>query len=208
MTIQFNVGGKHFEISRAVLAKHPDSVLVRLMKDPSLKQPIFIDRNGDVFSLVLDYLRYGEVVLPINVPMETFLREVDHYGIAYQKGTVTKDSIEDLPTKVAEHQQQIDCLRAQTELLDLTNKMEYLANHCFRLYVQDYKTGLTILPIFVIIDKDSSEHEQVLAAAKMLRDEKALTVLQNAMLKYRLKIQQPKAEDIQKDRVLLRLWTL
>lgn len=69
MTVKFNVGGKHFEISHAVLSKYPDSVLVRLMNDLSLKHPIFIDRNGDVFSLVLDYLRYSEVLLPINVPM-------------------------------------------------------------------------------------------------------------------------------------------
>ena len=220
MTIQFNVGGKHFEISIDTLNKNPESTLVQLMQDTSLKQPIFIDRNGDVFSLVLDYIRYGDVCLPINVPQETFLRELDYYKIIYQDGTVTRDTLgghcsssyddvnASLPHKIAEHQEQIDCIRAQTELLDLTNKMEYLANHCFRIYVQDYKTGLTILPIFVILDVDSSEHEKVFAAAKMLHDDQALTVLQNAMLKYRLELEKPKAEDLQKDRVLLRLWTL
>ena len=51
MTVQFNVGGKHFEISRAVVSKYPNSKLERLMLDESLKQPIFIDRNGDVFAV-------------------------------------------------------------------------------------------------------------------------------------------------------------
>ena len=210
MTIKFNVGGKHFEISKDALNKNPDSTLVQLMKDSSLKQPIFIDRNGDVFSLVLDYIRYSNVCLPISVPKETFLRELDHYKIIYQDGTVTHDTLggqcssayddnvenASLPHKIAEHQEQIDCIRAQTELLDLTNKMEYLANHCFQIYVQDYKTGLTILPIFVILDVDSSDHEEVFAAAKMLRDDQALTVLQNAMLKYQLELERSRRRKI------------
>lgn len=141
MTVQFNVGGKHFEISRACVSKHPDSILGRLMSDDSQSQPIFIDRNGDVFALVLDYMRYGSVVLPVTVPEETFLRDLDHYGIVYTEGSVRRDSFEEMPSVIAEHQVQIDTLRARTESLDLSNKMEQLASFCFRLYVQDYKKG-------------------------------------------------------------------
>ncbi|KAL7530005.1 hypothetical protein ACHAXR_003267 [Thalassiosira sp. AJA248-18] len=200
MTVQFNVGGKHFEISRAVLSKHPDSVLARLMSDTSLTQPIFIDRNGDVFSIVLDYLRYGNVVLPLTVPKETFLREIDYYGIDYQEGTVARDALEG--------PQQINSLRAQNESLDLTNKMEYLANHCFRLYEQDYKAGFRILPIFVLLEKDYLENDVVFSAAEMLHDPHNFELLQNCLSKYRLKLQKPKAEDFQRGRVLLRLWHL
>ena len=81
-------------------------------------------------------MRYGNVVLPVTVPKETFLRELDHYGIVYVEGTVRRDSFEELPSRVAEHQEQINSLRAQTESLDMTNKMEQLASYCFRLYVQ------------------------------------------------------------------------
>ena len=208
MTVQFNVGGKHFEISRAVVGKHPDSVLAHLMSDESLKQPIFIDRNGDVFGVILDYMRYGNVVLPVTIPKETFLREMDHYGIIYREGTVRRDSFEELPSRVAEHQAQINSLRTQTESLDLVNKMEYLANFCFRLYVQDYKKGLTIFPIFVLLEEDCPGHAEVFSTAKLLTDPHKFEVLQNCMMKYRLKIQKPKKEDLQSDRCILRMWTL
>eukprot|EP00571_Detonula_confervacea_P006181 CAMPEP_0172317134 /NCGR_PEP_ID=MMETSP1058-20130122/30620_1 /TAXON_ID=83371 /ORGANISM="Detonula confervacea, Strain CCMP 353" /LENGTH=207 /DNA_ID=CAMNT_0013031615 /DNA_START=29 /DNA_END=652 /DNA_ORIENTATION=+ len=207
MSVQFNVGGKHFERSRTVVNKHPGTVLGRLMSDASLRQPIFIDRNGDVFSLVLDYMRYGNVVLPVTVPKETFLREMDHYGIVYEEGTARRDFFEELPLKVAEHQEPINSLRARAQSLDLLNKMEYLANYCFRQYVQGYKKGLTIFPIFVLFDASYSEHSEVFATAKMLDDPQKFEVLQNCLMKYRLEIQKPKKEDLRVDRVLLRMWT-
>ena len=207
MTVQFNVGGKHFQISRAVVNNHPDSELSRLMADPSQTEPIFIDRNGDVFALVLDYMRHGQVVLPITCPMDTFQRDLEHYGIPYKEGTVRRDSYHaagEMTATMAHHQEQLDCLRARTKSLDLTNKMEALASFCFRRYVQDYKKGLSILPIFILLD----EGDECFAAAQMLNDPQMLEVLQNCLLKYRLKLQAPKAEDSQDDRLLLRVWTL
>ena len=61
-TIKFNVGGKHFEVSRDLMEKHSETMLGRLVseawqQDP--EEPVFIDRNGDTFAYVLDYLRYG-----------------------------------------------------------------------------------------------------------------------------------------------------
>lgn len=166
-------------------------------------------RDDIPMQLVLDYMRYESVVLPVTVPKETFLREIDYYGIVYREDSVRRDSFEELPSRIAEHQEQINSLKAQTESLDLSNKMEHLANFCFRLYVQDYKKGLTIFPIFILFEEDSPEERgDLFLVAKMLDDPEKFEVLQNAMMKYRLKLQQPKKEDIQRSRVLLRLWTL
>lgn len=206
MTVQFNVGGKHFEISRGVVNKHPDCVLDGLMADESLQQPIFIDRNGDVFSLVLDYMRYGNVVLPVTVPKETFLRDLDHYGIVYREGSVRRDSFEELPSKLADHQVQLNTLRAQTESLDMMNKMDQLASYCFRLYVQDYKKGLTIFPLFVLLSEE--DHSEVFATATMLKDPHMFELFSDCLVKYTLKIEEPKKEDLQSHRLVLRMWTL
>ena len=65
--VKFNVGGKHFEVSRALIdEQNSDTMLGRLVSDtwsndPS--KPVFIDRNGDIFSHLLDYLRYGRWVI-------------------------------------------------------------------------------------------------------------------------------------------------
>ena len=47
--------------------------------DSEDKQPIFIDRSGDIFQHVLEYLRYGSVVLPMSIPTEMFTRDLEYY---------------------------------------------------------------------------------------------------------------------------------
>ena len=61
-TVKFNVGGKHFEVSRALIDEHADSMLRRLVSDTWNEDPskaVFIDRDGDIFAHILNYLRYG-----------------------------------------------------------------------------------------------------------------------------------------------------
>ena len=64
-TIKFNVGGKHFEISRDLLGGHSETMLGKLVSEAWQADPeerIFIDRDGDNFAHVLNYLRYGRCV--------------------------------------------------------------------------------------------------------------------------------------------------
>ncbi len=61
-TIKFNVGGRHFEVSRDLIDTHSETMLGKLVSDAWQEDPeeeVFIDRNGDIFAHVLDYLRYG-----------------------------------------------------------------------------------------------------------------------------------------------------
>lgn len=60
-TIKFNVGGKHFEVSRDLIMKDKgnETMLSRLVSDTWLQDPeerVYIDRNGNNFEHVLDYL--------------------------------------------------------------------------------------------------------------------------------------------------------
>ena len=86
-TAIFNVGGKHYEIS--VTDQKPESMLPKLIswnRHPS--KPIFIDRDGDIFGHVLNYLRYGSIELPASLPRAMFERELDFYGISAEEGHI------------------------------------------------------------------------------------------------------------------------
>ena len=62
-TVKFNVGGRHFEVSRAlVIDGHSETVLGKLVSDTwndDIGKPVFIDRDGDIFAQILNYFRYG-----------------------------------------------------------------------------------------------------------------------------------------------------
>lgn len=61
-TVKFNVGGRHFEVSRALIDGHSETVLGKLVSETWNNDPgkaVFIDRSGDIFAHVLEYLRYG-----------------------------------------------------------------------------------------------------------------------------------------------------
>ena len=45
-TVKYNVGGKHFEVSRALINANPDAILAKMIPDTWEKEPenpIFID---------------------------------------------------------------------------------------------------------------------------------------------------------------------
>jgi hypothetical protein len=61
-TVKFHVGGRHFEVSRALIVSHSKMVLGLLVSDnwnDDQDKAVFIDRDGDIFAHVLNYLRYG-----------------------------------------------------------------------------------------------------------------------------------------------------
>ena len=91
-TVEFDVGGTVYKVSKSLLEQHPDTMLTRMAsetwnkrdKDGSIKQskPLFIERNGKRFQFVLDYMRDGKVSLPIyqEVTKESMLQELEYYG--------------------------------------------------------------------------------------------------------------------------------
>ena len=89
LTIHFNVGGKHYEVSKSLVEQQADgTMLSRIVSDAwhgDPNEPVFIDRDGERFGYCLDYLRYGKVSLPITVPLGAWLRDMDFYGFQVDK---------------------------------------------------------------------------------------------------------------------------
>jgi BTB/POZ domain len=82
-SIKFNVGGKMFEVNRSLLTKCDDKMMLRVaaeMSDPP-NEPIFIDRDSELFVYVLDYIRDGKVSVPISISKESFISDLVFYGI-------------------------------------------------------------------------------------------------------------------------------
>ena len=136
-TVKFNVGGKHFEVSRALIDANPNSMLAKMIsetweKDP--ENPMFIDRDGYKFAHVLDYLRYGSIELPATVPQAMFQRELDYYSIEAADGTVTqtkKRTLSELMNDITEQK------RDNNE----KEKSMALAVACFDRFQERFKKG-------------------------------------------------------------------
>ena len=88
-TILFNVGGTKYEVSKSLLEMFPDTMLAALASprwypeanDEEALKPIFIDRNGERFQYVLDYMRDdGTVYLPNDIPPDAIIAELEYFG--------------------------------------------------------------------------------------------------------------------------------
>ena len=89
----FNVGGRRFEISFAILQKYPDSQLHRLanglgplslssISNSFSGREVFLDHNPDAFQCVLDYMRYGgRVLVPRSVCRDVVVLQMKQFGL-------------------------------------------------------------------------------------------------------------------------------
>jgi hypothetical protein len=91
--VQFDVSGRIFKVSRALIDAVPDSMLATMISETWEKEPgkpMFIDRDSDLFAQVLNYLRYGSIELPVTITQTMFQRELDYYAIPEADGSVTR----------------------------------------------------------------------------------------------------------------------
>ncbi|KAL7524270.1 hypothetical protein ACHAXR_000503, partial [Thalassiosira sp. AJA248-18] len=139
-TIVFDVGGKTFKVSRSLIEQYDETMLGRLVSktwqgDPN--EPVFIDRNGDLFAHVLDYLRYGCIDLPLSTPRSNFIRELDFYGIYCDATDIKQDS----PAA------KLEDLKKIVEDAELHHDMFLIAVHVYHQFMKGGKT-------FVLRDED------------------------------------------------------
>ena len=73
-------------VTESILREHGSTLLgqlgLRALRDGN-DDPIFIDRDGDIFIYILNYLREKEIDLPMSVPKPAFMAEIRHYGVSY-----------------------------------------------------------------------------------------------------------------------------
>jgi len=85
--IKLNVGGKYFATSPTTLQAEPNSMLAvmfsgRFPIEPEEDGAYFIDRNGKVFGLILDWLRTGQLSPSLSSIEEFYLQiEADYYQL-------------------------------------------------------------------------------------------------------------------------------
>ena len=91
--VKFNVGGSIYEVSRSLLDQFPNTMIARAAstmwnkKTRSKDKPIFIDRNGDRFAYVLDYMRdnIDSIFIAVNVPLHDFHTQTKSMKNMYNK---------------------------------------------------------------------------------------------------------------------------
>ena len=89
--VRLNVGGTVFATTLGTLRTYKGSIMCQLFTPPYALHnetgqdgiiSFFLDRNGDVFSIILDYLRTGTLTVPRDpVAYLVLRREVFFYGL-------------------------------------------------------------------------------------------------------------------------------
>ena len=183
-TVQFDVGGQMYRVSKSLIEQHEETMLARLVSDTWLANPdatIFIDRDGERFKYVLDYLRYGKVSLPLTVPREMFLLDMEYYGFSSVNNDTARSTL--APTQIDNHdaskQAALHLRRCfQHSLKETSEKnLESLVLEKATEYAHQYfgqqmeKTGALRVHVAVKGVAGSEEHAKTLSFRTYLNDE-------------------------------------
>lgn len=114
--IKFNVGGVRHIVSYSTLAQRVENFLTRLadndesgamlcVKDE--KGYIFIDRNGEIFGVVLDFLRTGQLLFGPHLPYMRVQLELDFYQIS-QRTEPLGDQVDTFHAAIKKWKTQVD----------------------------------------------------------------------------------------------------
>jgi hypothetical protein len=132
-TVKFNIGGQVYDVSRSMLDQHPDTMLSKSASKLWQSNPeseIFIERNGFRFQYVLDFLRDGSVRLPITECKDAFIKELEYYGVAFDKAKidVTKEQL-------AASVPSIDALTKELQGVGFEGGCADIAIYCLKEYI-------------------------------------------------------------------------
>jgi hypothetical protein len=79
-------------VSHSLIRRYPKSLLAKTAFSPWNRddndEEIFIERDGDRFRYVLDYLRDGLVFIPATVAKEAVMLDLNYYGVDYNDEVV------------------------------------------------------------------------------------------------------------------------
>jgi hypothetical protein len=159
--VTFDVGGKIYRVSRSLIEQHDATVLARMISETwqtvgagEVKgSAIFIDRDGDRFAYVLDFMRYGHVVLPYHISRELFLLDLDFFGVSGASDeTVTTGHFHlghvQGVNKILEdnRRMQSEVANLQSQIADNRLKLAAAryASRCFSLYTERTDAGSTV----------------------------------------------------------------
>jgi len=100
--ITLNVGGKRYQTYISTLSQYPETLLGTMfanrnssMLKETKKREFFFDRDGDLFQVVINFYRTGNVHIPPNFSQEAVSAELDFFRIPYEHEVNTKHNAED-----------------------------------------------------------------------------------------------------------------
>mmetsp|Transcript_1481 Transcript_1481/g.2290 ORF Transcript_1481/g.2290 Transcript_1481/m.2290 type:complete len:266 (-) Transcript_1481:272-1069(-) len=151
VVINFNVGGKRYEVSRSLFESQSDTMLAKIasskqcQEDPE-SETIFIDRDGTIFGYVLNYLRDGKVKLPITERKDTLGRDLEYYNVDYDADKIDFDDAKEQMAKlIPAYEYCMQILKDQSEsahTLCLTNCIAvYCVEQFFLQHIFGQKNG-------------------------------------------------------------------
>jgi hypothetical protein len=156
-TVRFNVGGTLFEASRSLFNRgtRESAVLSQLItdhvQDNNHDDAIFIDRDGEIFRHILQFLRYGRVSLPLMISKTAFLRDLEFYGIHVPvedvDGSIVEDCIDESNANLQAAHRIISLNReCKYKANELKEEREYIlvAHECFKEYIRTGSLTVTI----------------------------------------------------------------
>ena len=160
-TVHFNVGGTKYEVARSLIQRYPNTMLARMISEEwqnsngNNTNELFIERDGDRFRYVLDYLRDGKIILPINIPKSSMMEELQYYGIE----NVNENSLNESAANVFQMEQIMRNLTTEQHELTLVMstffrqyRVARVASMCAKYFKQEFqnsqggKYSITIKP--------------------------------------------------------------
>eukprot|EP00057_Strongylocentrotus_purpuratus_P018034 XP_011672508.1 PREDICTED: BTB/POZ domain-containing protein KCTD6-like [Strongylocentrotus purpuratus] len=97
--VGLNVGGIIYQTSSSTLLKNNESFFTNMLKEPIQptkddKGNFFIDRDGQVFRHILNFMRYGKLVVPEDFQEYTLLKlDAKFYSLEALKREIPKGVI-------------------------------------------------------------------------------------------------------------------
>ena len=86
--VELNVGGIHYATTRSTLCKHSTSMLARMFSGDvppahqDRKGRFFIDRNGELFGIIISYLREERFSMPTDkIKLKALAEEASFFQV-------------------------------------------------------------------------------------------------------------------------------
>jgi hypothetical protein len=142
--INFNIGGKRYEVSRSLFESQSDTMLAKIAseqwQEDDPESEIFIDRDGTIFRYVLNYLRDGEVKLPISERKDALIKELEFYNVDHDADKID-DSKEQTVNLIPTYQDFIRNLKDQSEAAHCSYLTNCIAIYCVEQFFLQHLFG-------------------------------------------------------------------
>jgi hypothetical protein len=199
--VKFDVGGHLYTVSRSLIQKFPSTMLSRMASETWQKDrdaTLFIDENGERFQYCLDYMRHNEVWLPLDVPKQVILRDLDFYGFSnvdpatIRGGSSNLAAAKHLAKCKIDHDKIISARKADMSTIEQTIACEEVAYECFLRYSRGaFKVWVKFpsLPCNPTSDKHRAYESMKVAASNQAELETHLAKYGFALLKINAPVQ-------------------